>query len=160
MRRTLTAIIVTALVGGALLLVATQALDTWYWRLYAEAQALHSSTPDSDAATAVIPYELERSPSRYAHMFVLLCAVANFWVVFFAIPCLLLSRRLFSGAVASSAVAAVVTCIISGLAFALLMGVRPYISPLVPFGAGGTIGIVGILLLANLLPPNTSLERP
>jgi hypothetical protein len=50
-------------------------------------------------------------------------------------------------------------CVLSGIAFALVQGVRDYISPIVIFGAGGVIGLVNIVLVVKLLPPNTSFER-
>jgi len=163
MRHTLTAIMVTAVVTGALLLVATRTLEAWYWQQYwqqhTDTQALHSSGSDLDAVIVENPYQIEESPITYVPMFIALCAAATFWVVFVVIPSLLASRWLFVGPLASHTVAAVVVCVLSGIAFALVEGVREYISPMFTFGAGGAIGLVSIVLVVNLLPPNKSLER-
>jgi hypothetical protein len=74
MRRTLTAIIVTALVSGALLLAATLNFEAWHWRLYFEAQAIQSASAGSDAVVVENPYQLEESVLTYIPMYIALCA--------------------------------------------------------------------------------------
>jgi len=160
MRRTLTALIVTALASGALLLVATLALDAWHWRVYNEAQFLQSADLGSDVVVVENPYQLEESVITYLQLFVACCAGATFWAVFVVLPILLTSRRLFAGAVGSHVIAAAIVCAVSGITFALMQRVTPYISPMIAFAAGGIVGLVSIVLLAKMLPPNTSLERP
>jgi hypothetical protein len=159
MRRTLTAIMVTALVSGALLVVATLTFEAWYWRLYFDAQAIQSAGSASDAVIVENPYQFEESAITYFQMFIAFCAAATFWAVLVVIPSLLASRRLFAGAVAGHIIAAVVVCGLSGVAFALMQRGTPYISPIVTFATGGAIGLVSIVLLAKILPPDTSLER-
>jgi hypothetical protein len=159
MRHTLTAIIVTSVVSGALLLAAILTLEGWHRQRYSDAQALQSPLSDADAVVVDNPYQIEESPMAYVPIFIAFCAASTFWVVFVVIPSLLASRRLFAGSLASHTVAAVVVSVLSGITFALLQGVRDYISPIVTFGAGGVIGLVSIVLVVRMLPPNKSLER-
>jgi hypothetical protein len=159
MHRTLAALIVAALASGALLLVATVTLDAWHWRLYNEAQALQPSVEGLVAAAAENPYQLGRSATTYFQIFVGCCAATTFWVVFVVLPGLLAARRMFAGVLASHIIAAIVACIVSGITFTLMQRVTPYISPMITFAAGGTIGLVSTILLAKMLPPNVSLER-
>ena len=159
MRHTLTAIMVTSVVSGALLLTATLTFEGWYWQEYFDAQALQSSRSDSDAVIVENPYQIDESPTTYVPMFIALCAASTFWVVFVVIPSLLASRRLFAESLASHIVAAIVVCVLSGIAFSLVQGVREFIPPIATFGAGGVIGLVSIVLVVKMLPPNTSLER-
>ena len=159
MRHTLTAIMVTSVVSGVLLLAATLTLEGWHWQRYSEAQALHSSHSDSDAVIVENPYQIDESPITFVPMFISVCAAATFWVVFVVVPSLLASRRIFAGSLASHIVAAGVVCVLSGIAFALVQGVTDYIPPIVTFGAGGVVGLVNIVLVVKILPPNTSLER-
>jgi len=105
------------------------------------------------------PYQLEESAKNYFTLFIACCAAATFWAVFVVLPSLLASRRVFTGALASHIIAALAVCIVSGVAFALMQGVTKYISPMITFAAGGAIGLVSLLLLARMLPPNKSLER-
>jgi hypothetical protein len=81
MRHTLTAIMVTSVVSGVLLLAATLTLERWYWQRYSGAQALHSSLSDSDAVIVENPYQIDESPIIYVPMFIAVCAAATFWVV-------------------------------------------------------------------------------
>jgi hypothetical protein len=160
MHRTLKALMVAALASGALLLVATLGLDAWHWRLYKEEQALQFESAESDAVVVEDPYEsLPTSAITYLQIFIACCSATTFWAVFVVIPSLLVSRRVFTGAIAGHIVAAIVVCAVSGIAFALMQRVTPYISPLIPFSVGGAIGLLSVLLLAKMLPPNTSFER-
>ena len=160
MRRTLTALMVTALLSGALLLVATMALDAWHWRLYNQEQALKLAASGSDSVVVENPYGLPgTSVITYFGLFVACCAATSFWALFVVTPSLLVSRRVFAGALASHIIAAAVVCIVSGITFALILRLSPYISPIVTFSAGGAIGLFSVVLLARMLPPNTSLER-
>jgi hypothetical protein len=159
MRRTLTAIMVPALAGAALLLIATQILNSWYWQLYSDAQALNLSQANADAVIVENPYEVQESILTFIPMFIALCAAATFWVVFVVIPSLLASRRVFAGSLSGHIVAAVTVCTLSGVVFALVLGREGYISPAITFAVGGVIGLVSFALVVKLLPPNTSLER-
>ena len=159
MRRTLTAIIVTALVSGALLLAATLSFEAWHWRLYFEAQAIQSAGAGADAAVVENPYQIEESVLTYIPMYIALCAAATFWVVFVVIPSLLASRRLFAGTLVRQLVATGLVCVLSGVTFALVFGRTSYIPAIVTLLAGGVIGLVSIALVSRMLPPNTSFER-
>jgi hypothetical protein len=158
MRRTLIAIIVTSLACGALLAGATVALDAWHWRLFSDVQVLLSGSA-ADAVAVENPYESSVNLLEYLALFLACCAAATFWAVFVVIPSLLASRRVFSGVFAGVVIAAAVVCVISGVVFTALQRLTPYISPAITFAIGGAIGLFSILLLARLLPPNTSLER-
>jgi hypothetical protein len=159
MSRTLIAIMVTAIAGGALLAGATVAFDAWHWKFYSEAQALQSSASAADAVIVENPYQSSVDLLEYLALFLACCAAMTFWTVFLMIPSLLASRRIFSGVYTAVAVAAAVVAVISGVVFMALQRFTPYIPAAITFAVGGAIGLVGILLLARLLPPNTSLER-
>jgi len=160
MHRTLKALMIAALASGALLLIATLVLDAWHWRSYQEAQALESVSSGLEAVVPENPYgSLPTSAVTYLQLFVACCAAATFWVVFVVIPSLLVSRRVFTGPSAGHIVAAIVVGVVSGTVFALMQRLTPYIPPLVPFIVGGTIGLLSIVILAKMLPPNKSLER-
>jgi hypothetical protein len=160
MRRTLTSIMLTGLVSGALLAAATLALEAWHWQQYSEAHALQALGATADAVVVENPYQIEEeSLLTYLFGFVVCSAATTFWTVFVVIPTLLAARHVFSGAVASQVVAAAVVCTVSGIAFAFMQGRTPYVSPIIAFGAGGAIGLLSVLLLARTLPPDTSLER-
>ena len=160
MHRTLIALMVAALASGALLEIATLALDAWHWRAYQEAQALQSATSGMSAVVPENPYgSLPKSAGMYFKLFVACCAGATFWVVFVVSPTLLLSRRVFTGVRSGHVVSAIVVCVLSGTVFALLQRLTPYLSPLVPFAVGGIIGLLSVALLIMLLPPNKSPER-
>jgi hypothetical protein len=159
MHRTLIALIVTALASGALLLVATHTLDAWHWRLYYEAQAVQSSGSGAGAVAVANPFQFERSVVTYFLRFIGCCAVATFWAVFVVLPALLASRRVFAGVLSSHILAAIVVCTLSGIAFAFMQGHAQFFSPMITFAAGGFIGLLSIVLLAKMLPPETSLER-
>jgi hypothetical protein len=159
MRRTLTALMVSALAGGAILLAATLTWDAWYWQHYREAQTAHSPGAAADAVVVENPYQYEQSVLRYVHLFIGCCAAASLWSLFVVAPAILVSRRIFSRTFISHLVATAIVSTLAGIAFSLMQQPTPYISPLVTFLAGGIIGLVSILSLASLLPPNTSLER-
>jgi hypothetical protein len=159
MGRTLTTIMVTALISAALLLVATLAFESWYWRLYSEAQAIQSASAGADAVVVNNPYQIEESVLTYIPMFIALCAASTFWVVFVVVPSLLASRRLFADALARNLVAAAIVCVLSGVTFALVFGRTSYISPIATFLAGGAIGFVSIALVIKMLPLDTSFGR-
>ena len=140
--------------------MAASALEAWHWRLYSKAQALQLAASGSDAVVVDNPYELDgTSATTYFGLFIACCAAATFWALFVAVPCLLASRRLFASTIASHIVAAAAVCIFSGMAFSLALGLKPYISPMITFAVGGAIGLISAVLLAKLLPLNTSQER-
>jgi hypothetical protein len=157
MRRTLKSIMLTALASGALLAAATLALDAWHWQQYSEAQAQLARAAAADAVVVENPYQIELN--TYLMGFVVCSAATTFWTVFVVIPTLLASRRVFAGTVVSQVTAAAVVCAVSGITFAFMQGRTPYVSPIIVFGAGGAIGLLGLLLAAKTLPPNTSFER-
>jgi hypothetical protein len=159
-RRTLTALIVTALASGAFLLVATLTLDAWHWRLYDQAQAFQSEGSKLNSIRVENPYEpLGHSVITYMSIFIACCAAATFWAVFLVLPSLMAARRVFASALVSHMVAAAVVCTLSGIAFAFIQDLTPYISPMITFTVGGAIGLLSLVLLAKMLPANTSLER-
>ena len=159
MQRTLIAIIVTALVSGALMTIEMLALDAWHSRLYIEAHAPQPSSPGADTVQVENPYELvDYSVSSYVGPFIACCAGSTFWAVFVVIPSLLASRRVFPGALASNIVAAVVVSTASGIMFTSMQGSH-YIPPLIPFAAGSVFGLLSLVLLVKMLPSTTSPER-
>jgi hypothetical protein len=159
MGRALTTIMVTALISGVLLSATTLAFKSWHWRLYSEAQAIQSASSGADAIVVESTHQIEESVLAYIPMFIELCAAATFWVVFVVVPSLLVSRRLFAGALARNLVASAIVCVLSGVTFALVFGRNSYILPIATFLAGGAIGLVSIALVIKMLPPNTSFER-
>jgi hypothetical protein len=165
MRRTVIALIFTALSCGALLEVSFFALNAWKARLYEQAQAqslarAQGEDPAPTTAQVENPYESHgESMSNYLTVFVLCTAAATFWAVFVVLPTLMVSRHVISGALTSSIVAAIVVCVVSGLVYCLLGASESYMSLLIPFSVGGAVGLLGLGMLHRMLPPDKSLER-
>jgi hypothetical protein len=165
MRRTVVALVITALSCGALLEVSFFALNAWKLRLYEEAHAqslarAQGEDPAQSAVRVENPYESHgESMSTYLTIFILCTAAATFWAVFVVLPILMLSRHVVSGAITSSIVAAIVVCVVSGFAYCLLGASESYMNPLITFSVGGAVGLLSLGLLHKMLPPNKSLER-
>ena len=158
-KRTLKAVAIAAIPLGILLMVAFEGLTAW--RFHSESVVQAQRTPDerSQIVQVVNPYDTPIDHAiDYAGDFIGRWILAAFWTAVLVLPALALARRFLVNGYLRHTLAALVVFVLSAVVFAASQYPTEFVSPNIVFLVGGAIGLIALVIMSFLLPPNTPPE--